>query len=56
MKIKIFAFFVGTFFLTGCSSDVGTDNLFSDSTFNIIPKHDSIDCLGSCTIKIYNRD
>ena len=34
---------------------IGQDSLFSDSTFKDIPTHDSIDCSGSCTVKVYNR-
>ena len=34
---------------------VGQDATFSDSTFKEIPTHDSVDCMGSCTVKIYNR-
>jgi hypothetical protein len=44
--------------LDGLFSDkevAGSDSLFSDSTFKDIPTHDSIDCYGSCTVKVYNR-
>ena len=34
---------------------IGKDALFSDSTFKDIPTHDSIDCAGSCTVKVYNK-
>ena len=33
---------------------VGQDAAF-DGTFKEIPTHDSVDCMGSCTVKIYNR-
>ncbi|GIR26425.1 MAG: hypothetical protein CM15mP40_10330 [Alphaproteobacteria bacterium] len=39
----------------GPQDTVGTDATFYDNTFEKIPTHDSIDCFGSCTVKIYNR-
>ena len=57
MKIKIFAFLIGSFLISSCANDeqyVGSDSLILDDTFREIPTHDSIDCFGSCTVKIYN--
>jgi len=45
-------------FVASCAQDeqyVGSDSLIIDDTFREIPTHDSIDCFGSCTVKIYNR-
>ena len=69
MKFKFFALLIGIFCLSSCGSldditmsgifddqeAVGKDSLFSDSTFKHIPTHDSIDCAGSCTVKLYNN-
>lgn len=67
MKFKFFAMLMVVFGLSSCGSMtdfttlfsdqdfVGQDALFSDSTFKEIPTHDSIDCSGSCTVKVYNR-
>ena len=63
MKFKFFALLMVTIGLSSCGSldglfedeFVGRDSTFSDSTFKEIPTHDSIDCAGSCTVKIYNR-
>ncbi len=58
MKIKFFAFILASLFLSSCAQDqqyVGSDSLIIDDTFKEIPTHDSIDCFGSCTVKIYNR-
>ncbi|MEE2695127.1 MAG: hypothetical protein VX976_02080 [Pseudomonadota bacterium] len=57
MKMRLFALLIGAFIITGCSGDqwVGSDSLFTDDTFGVIPTHDSVDCRGSCTVKIYNR-
>ena len=57
MKIKLFALLMASF-LSSCAGPeqyVGTDATFYDNTFEKIPTHDSIDCFGSCTVKIYNR-
>ncbi len=59
MKIKYFTLLIAFLFLSGCGTTaddyVGTDSTFYDNTFKTIPTHDSIDCFGSCTVKIYNR-
>ena len=63
MKIKFFALLMVVFSLSSCGGlngifgdeFVGQDATFSDSTFREIPTHDSVDCMGSCTVKIYNR-
>ena len=58
MKIKLLAMLTAFFLISGCSATdeyVGTDATFFDNTFKEIPTHDSIDCFGSCTVKIYNR-
>ena len=58
MKIKLFAILVISMFVSSCAQDeqyVGSDSLIIDDTFKEIPTHDSIDCFGSCTVKIYNR-
>ncbi len=58
MKIKLFALLVISMFVSSCAQDeqyVGSDSLIIDDTFREIPTHDSIDCFGSCTVKIYNR-
>jgi len=59
MNRNYFLILLGTLLLSGCGAFGGKspgDKLWADTTFEIIPKHDSIDCLGSCTVKIYNRD
>ena len=58
MKIKLFTLLVISMFVSSCAQDeqyVGSDSLIIDDTFREIPTHDSIDCFGSCTVKIYNR-
>ncbi len=58
MKIKLFALLVISMFVSSCAQDeqyVGSDSLIIDDTFREIPTHDSVDCFGSCTVKIYNR-
>ncbi len=58
MKIRLFALIVISMFISSCAQDeqyVGSDSLIMDDTFREIPTHDSIDCFGSCTVKIYNR-
>ena len=58
MKIKLFALLVISMFVSSCAQDeqyVGSDSLIIDDSFREIPTHDSIDCFGSCTVKIYNR-
>ncbi len=58
MKTKLLTLFVAALFLSSCANDqeyVGTDSLIFDNTFKEIPTHDSVDCFGSCTVKIYNR-
>ncbi len=58
MKIKLFTLLVISMFVSSCAQDeqyVGSDSLIMDDTFREIPTHDSIDCFGSCTVKIYNR-
>ena len=57
MKIKLFTLLLVTMFMSSCTTDeyVGADNLIQDNTFRDIPTHDSVDCFGSCTVKIYNR-
>ena len=56
MNLKTFVLLIGIMFLSGCAGDqyVGSDSLISDDTFRDIPTHDSVDCMGSCTVKIYN--
>ncbi len=59
MKIKLFALLMVPFFFTSCANDdqyVGSDSLIVDDSFRDIPTHDSVDCFGSCTVKIYNRN
>ena len=54
MKIKLFALLAISMFVSSCAQDeqyVGSDSLIMDDTFKEIPTHDSIDCLGSCTVK-----
>ena len=67
MKLKFFAVLMVVLGLSSCGSlngfdglfsdkeVAGSDSLFSDNTFKDIPTHDSIDCYGSCTVKVYNR-
>ncbi len=57
MKIKLFTILLTAMFISSCAQDeyVGADNLLQDDTFRDIPTHDSVDCFGSCTVKIYNR-
>ncbi len=57
MKIKLFTAIIVTLFISSCAQDeyVGSDSLLIDDTFKEIPTHDSVDCFGSCTVKIYNR-
>ena len=58
MKTKLLRLFAAALFLSSCSATdeyVGTDATFFDNTFKEIPTHDSVDCFGSCTVKIYNR-
>ena len=57
MKIKLFTLLLAAMFISSCANDeyVGADNLLQDNTFRDIPTHDSVDCFGSCTVKIYNR-
>ena len=58
MKIKLFTLLFISMFVSSCAQDeqyVGSDSLIMDDTFREIPTHDSIDCFGSCTVKIYNR-
>jgi hypothetical protein len=69
MKFKSLMLLTGIICLSSCGSldditmtglfddqdAVGRDALFSDSTFKHIPTHDSIDCAGSCTVKLYNK-
>ncbi len=59
MKIKLFALLMVSLFIISCESNdqyVGSDSLIMDDTFRDIPTHDSVDCFGSCTVKIYNRN
>ena len=58
MKIRFFALLMVSFFITSCANDqyIGSDSLLVDDTFRDIPTHDSVDCFGSCTVKIYNRN
>ena len=58
MKIRLFALLMVSFFIMGCANDqyIGSDSLLVDDTFRDIPTHDSVDCFGSCTVKIYNRN
>ncbi len=58
MKIKLLTALIAFLFLSSCAQDseyVGSDSLIMDDTFKEIPTHDSVDCFGSCTVKIYNR-
>ena len=56
MKIKLFTAIIVTLFISSCAQDqyVGSDSLIIDDSFKEIPTHDSVDCFGSCTVKIYN--
>ena len=57
MIIRFLALMLTALFISGCAQDqyVGSDSLIIDDSFKEIPTHDSVDCLGSCTVKIYNR-
>ena len=57
MKIKFFSLLILALFVASCAQDqyVGSDSLIIDDSFREIPTHDSVDCFGSCTVKIYNR-
>lgn len=58
MKIKFLSLLFIALFFSSCAQDseyVGSDSTFFDDTFREIPTHDSIDCFGSCSVKIYNR-
>lgn len=57
MKIKLFLSIIALFLVSSCAQDqyVGSDSLLIDDSFKEIPTHDSVDCFGSCTVKIYNR-
>ncbi len=57
MKIKFFTLLILALFVSSCAQDqyVGSDSLIIDDSFQAIPTHDSVDCFGSCTVKIYNR-
>ena len=57
MKLKLLALLFAAFIVSGCGlTDKvgGADTLFVDDSFKEIPTHDSVDCRGSCTVKIYN--
>ena len=59
MNKNYFLILLGTIFLSSCAAFGGKDappgdRLWADTTFETIPRHDSIDCYGSCTVKIYN--
>ena len=58
MKIRLFALLMVSFFISSCANDqyIGSDSLLVDDTFRDIPTNDSVDCFGSCTVKIYNRN
>ena len=58
MKIRLFALLMVSFLISSCANDqyIGSDSLLVDDTFRDIPTHDSVDCFGSCTVKIYNRN
>ena len=58
MKLKLFALLMVSLFISSCANDqyIGSDSLLVDDTFRDIPTHDSVDCFGSCTVKIYNRN
>ena len=58
MKIKLFTLLMVCLFISSCANDqyVGSDSLIMDNSFRDIPTHDSVDCFGSCTVKIYNRN
>ena len=58
MKIRFFALLMVSFLISSCANDqyIGSDSLLVDDTFRDIPTHDSVDCFGSCTVKIYNRN
>ena len=58
MKIRLFALLMVSFFISSCANDqyIGSDSLLVDDSFRDIPTHDSVDCFGSCTVKIYNRN
>ena len=57
MKFKVLSMLFAVLLISSCANDqyVGSDNLLQDDTFRDIPTHDSVDCFGSCTVKIYNR-
>ena len=55
MKLKLFALLFSAFIVSGCGlTDKvgGADTLLVDDSFKEIPTHDSIDCRGSCTVKM----
>ena len=59
MKLKLFALLFSAFIVSGCGlTDKigGADSLLVDDSFREIPTHDHIDCRGSCTVKVYNRN
>ena len=59
MKLKLLALLSAALIVSGCGlTDKvgGADTLFVDDSFKEIPTHDSVDCRGSCTVKIYNRN
>ena len=59
MKLKLLALLSAAFIVSGCGLTHkvgGADTLFVDDSFKEIPTHDSVDCRGSCTVKIYNRN
>ena len=57
MKIRFLTIIAAMFLISSCAQDqyVGSDSLILDDSFRDIPTHDSVDCFGSCTVKIYNR-
>ena len=59
MKLNLLALLSAAFIVSVCGlTDKvgGADTLFVDDSFKEIPTHDSVDCRGSCTVKIYNRN
>lgn len=53
MKIKLFFLCTLSFFILGCASSDDRGTLFEQGAVKE-STYDSIECFGSCTVKIYN--